>query len=156
MVWSQGWLTAGLGKLTLSTLGFLSVSGSWKDESSGIYDAMLKSETSLVTHKISFVTSSLQQAQPIWQVWLGYLKGCSEFFLRRTRYVKIVSHKSWWLRLRMVYACVKQTKQKTLIVECLFFLWYLPIFSVSHFAASKPMWVYFVEIKYQNWSKQYN
>lgn len=40
----------------------------------------------------------------------------------------------------------KQNK-KTLIVECLFNLCYLAVFSVSHFAAPKPMWVYFVEIE---------
>lgn len=83
-MWNQSWLTAGLGKLTLYILGLLSVSDSWKDESSGIYDVMFKFETSLVTHRISFFIGSLQQAQPIRQVWLDYLKRYSELFLRRT------------------------------------------------------------------------
>lgn len=93
LMWNQSWLRAELGKLTLYILGFLSVSDLWKDESSGIYDVMFKSETSLVIHRISFFIGSLQQAQPIWQVWLDYLKRYSELFLRRTCLVKIFSHK---------------------------------------------------------------
>lgn len=50
--------------LYLGTPGHL-VFDSWKDQSRGIYDVMFKSETSLLTHRISFFTAGLQQARPI-------------------------------------------------------------------------------------------
>lgn len=40
---------------------------------------MFKSETYLVTHRNSFFTAGLQQAQPIWQEWLHYLEEQSFF-----------------------------------------------------------------------------
>lgn len=68
-MYNQSWSTIRLGRLCLylylrtpGCLGF----DPWKDESGGIYDVMLKFETSLVTYTISFFIAGLQQAQPIW------------------------------------------------------------------------------------------
>lgn len=146
--------------LYLGTAGCL-VFDLWRVESSGIYDAMFKSETSLVTHRISL--DSWLATSPTCLTSVAWLfKGIVRVFWGALPKTRICSSGQ---KLSMVHACIKKgTYGMSLwsrIPTCPSLLLtplYLLSLSKSLWGKKKSLWEHtlwrLVLFKYRNWCEQ--